>query len=112
MSDVRRFLVIDTDAENRFFLTRTLLRHFPHAVVEQCQDLQTVLEVVRALPVNPPQTVVVAHQTIQTEGRNLIAALRAAHSSVPIVWTDEPTQSKWAEEAGATRFLDRKAWLL
>jgi hypothetical protein len=112
MSDVRHFLIIDTDPENRFFLTRTLLRHFPQAVVEQCQDLHTVLELLRTLPEGRNQTVVVAHQTMQREGHDLISALRAANASVPIVWMDDASESKRAEAAGATRFLDRKAWLL
>jgi DNA-binding NarL/FixJ family response regulator len=112
MSVLRRFLIIDSDAGARFFVSRTLLRYFPQAVVQECQDLDTAVELVRSLPLGQHGTVVIAHQTVQADGRQLIKALRTAHASVPVVWTDEPDQSKWAESVGATRFLDRKAWLL
>lgn len=112
MSPLRKFLVVDDDAQARFLISRTLLRHYPDALVQECQDLNTAIEHLRGLAKDGRDTVVVAHQTPQMQGRKLVEALRAAHASVPIVWTGRPEESDVATAAGATRFLDGKAWLL
>jgi DNA-binding NarL/FixJ family response regulator len=112
MASLRKFLIVDDDARGRFYISKTLLRHFPEAVVQECQDLNTVLTLVRNLPVGDHRTVVIAHQTPQADGRRLVEAVRAAHSSLPIVWTGEPCDAHWAKSAGATRFLDKNAWLM
>ena len=107
----RRFLVIDDDAHSRLLVSKTLLRQYPTAIVQECQDLETAIGVVRDVP-KQPHTVVVAHRTSQVGGRELITALRTAHSSVPIVWMDTRGAAPLAASAGATRFLDKDAWLL
>lgn len=112
MGSPRKFLIIDDDAPRRFYVSRTLLRHYPEAVVQECQDLNTALTLVQSLPAGEYRTVVIAHQTPQAKGRQLVAALRAAHSSLPIVWTGEPADALWAQSVGATRFLDKDAWLM
>lgn len=108
----RKFLLVDADTLGRFLILKTLLRHYPEAAVQECQDLETSLELVRSLPADGHRTVVIAHRTVQADGKNLVTALRAAHPSVPIVWTAEPASENQAETVGATRFLDRNAWLM
>lgn len=112
MSSLRKFLIVDDDARGRFYISRTLLRHYPEAVVQECQDLNTALSVVRCLSESGHHTVVIAHQTPQADGRRLVAALRALNASLPIIWTGEPSDAHWAQSVGATRFLDKNAWLM
>lgn len=108
----RKFLVVDDDLFGRFHVSGTLLRRYPTAVVQECQDLYTASEVVSDLPVSEHATVVIARRTPQAGGRRLIAALRAGHSSVPIVWLGDPREETLAPSAGATRFMSKDAWLL
>jgi DNA-binding NarL/FixJ family response regulator len=112
MAPPHKFLLIDADSHGRLFVSKTLLRHYPAAVVQECQDLDTAIGLVRELPAEKPRTVVIAHRTLQTNGHELVAALRAVHPTVPIVWMDNPEAARLAPSAGATRFLDEDAWLL
>lgn len=112
MASLRSFLIIDDDSRGRFRISKTLLRHYPEAVVQECQDFYTAVELVRGLPVGEHGTVVIARRTAQAEGRHLVAALRAGHATVPIVWMGEPQEETHASSAGATRFVDKDAWLL
>ena len=112
MASPRRFLVIDDDSRGLFYVSKTLLRHYPDALVQECQDLKTATGLVRDLPATEHQTVVIAHGTLQSRGSELVAALRAEHSSVPIVWMGDSAESRLSQAAGATRFLDKEAWLL
>lgn len=109
---MRKLLIVDNDARLRFYISKTLLRHFPDAVVQECQDLNTAIALVRSLPTTDPLTVVIAHQTSEVDGRRLVAALRAAHSSLPIVWIGDRWDAADAQSVGATRFLEKNAWLV
>lgn len=112
MPSPRRFLVIDDDSNGRLCVSKTLLRHYPTAVVQECQDLNTAIGLVSEVPMDGAQTVVIARRTLQSCGRELISALRAAHTAVPIVWMGNSQDAALAPSAGATRFLDKEAWLV
>ena len=112
MSSPRRFLIIDDDSRGLLYISKTLLRHYPDALVQECQDLNTAVGFLSGLPAAQHRTVVIAHRTFQVGGRDLVAALRAAHSSVPIVWMGDPEEAPLSQPAGATRFLDKEAWLV
>ena len=108
----RKFLIVDDNSRGLLYVSKTLLRHFPEAVVQECQDLNTALGLVRDLPADQHRTVVIAHRTLQVDGRDLVIALRDVHSTVPIVWMGDPQESPLAPSIGATRFLDKNAWLV
>jgi DNA-binding LytR/AlgR family response regulator len=112
MPKLRRFLIVNDDSADRFNLSATLLRCYPKALVQECADFNTAITLVRRLPEEQHDTVVIARRTPGAAGRDLVAALRVAHRSVPIVWMGEPHETNLAQAAGATRFLDRYAWLL
>jgi DNA-binding NarL/FixJ family response regulator len=112
MASPRKFLIVDDDSRGLLYVSKTLLRHYPDSVVQECQDLHTAIELVRDLPAAQNRTVIIAHRTLQIGGRDLVAALRAVHSSAPIVWMGDPTEARLAQSAGATRFLDKDAWLV
>ena len=108
----RKFLIVDIDSDVRFFVSKTLLRHYPEARVEECADLNTAAALMRAIPAANHCTVVIAHRTAQSSGVALIAALRAAHLTVPIVWLTDPMDGGAGRSEGPTRMLDKNAWLM
>lgn len=112
MASTRRFLVVDDDSRGLLHVSKTLLRHYPDAVVQECRDLNTAISLVRDLPAVRHNTVVIAHRTLQIGGRELVAALRAAHSAVPIVGMGTSSEAPQSYAAGATRFLEKDAWLV
>lgn len=112
MPSLRSFLIVNDDSHARACVAATLLRHYPEAVVQECQDLNTAIELVRQITGPRSQTIVVAARTAQVAGRSLVEALRAANATIPIVWMDEPQEGAQASAAGASAFQDKHAWLL
>jgi DNA-binding NtrC family response regulator len=112
MAAAHRFVIVDSDIQTRVLLSRTLLRKHPDAQFEHCEDFEAAAEILKAITPDQSKAVVVAHATPQIQGRELITALRALHPSIPIVWVGDSAHSHSADAAGATRFLDRNAWLL
>lgn len=101
------FLVIDDNADSRFLLVKTLLRKFPGAVVQECQESSVALRAAR----NPELSAIVAHRATDTDGVALIRALRQITASVPIVMVSGLDRSAAALKAGATVFLNYDEWL-
>lgn len=111
MAPIRSFLIIDDDPHSCLLVSTTLSRHYPNAVIEALHDQGTAIRLVRELFAAAHHTVIVVHRTIAEGGRELVASVRAANSSVPIVWMADSADSQFATAAGATRFLDQDAWL-
>jgi CheY-like chemotaxis protein len=107
----RKFLIVDDNADGRFLLAKTLLRRFPQALVHECQDLEAALEIVRHWPVENPNAVAIAHRAGVVDGRELCAALRREHATVPIIWVSGIDRTREIASVGATRFLPYDAWL-
>jgi CheY-like chemotaxis protein len=102
-----RFLVVDENADSRFLLVKTLLRKFPEALLQECHDFQTAVSTART----DQLTAIVAHRTYDCDGINLIAALRKANASVPIVMVSGIDRTPQALAAGANAFLNYDEWL-
>jgi DNA-binding NtrC family response regulator len=102
-----RFLVIDENADSRFLLVKTLLRKFPHALLQECHDFQTAVSTART----DHLTAIVAHRTYDCDGISLVAALREANGVVPIVMVSGIDRTPQALAAGATAFLNYDEWL-
>jgi len=111
MASFRSFLIIDNDPRSCLLVSTTLSRHYPNAVIQSCHEESAAIRLVHDLPATEQQTVVVVHQTLDQGGRELVTAVRAANSSVPIVWMGHLQDALQAAAAGATRFLDQEAWL-
>lgn len=111
MASVRSVLIIDDDPHSCLLVSTTLSRHYPNAVIQSFQDQSAAIRLVGELPATQHQTIIVVHRTLVEGGRELVAALRAANSSVPIVWMSHLKDGPYADAAGATRFLDQDAWL-
>jgi DNA-binding NarL/FixJ family response regulator len=112
MPPLRSFLIVNDDSHARACVAATLLRHYPEAVVQECQDLNTAIELVRQIAGSRARTIVVAARTAQVAGRTLVEALRAANATIAIVWMGEPREAGESAAAGASAFLDKHAWLL
>ena len=103
----RKFLVIDDNADSRTLLSRTLLRKYPEAVVQECQSGDTAMAVVRVERVQA----VVVHRTFEYDGETLVRLLRRADPTVPIVMVSGYDRRASAHAAGADAFMNYDAWL-
>lgn len=112
MGTLRKYLIVDDDSHERFLVSKTLLRQFPDALIQECQDLNTAIELIRGLPRDNHSTVVIARSTHQVDGPRLVSEMRAVHATIPIVWLGDAGQAHWAQSIGATQFLDHMAWLM
>jgi CheY-like chemotaxis protein len=104
---VLTFLVVDDNDEHRFLLTKTLLRKFPNASVQECQDDETALVLAQAENLSA----IVTHRTVGMGGIELIRGFRRVNPRVPVVMVSGIDRTKEALEAGATRFLLYDEWL-
>src|SRR4051812_27026900 len=102
-----RFLVVDDNSESRMLLTRTLLRRFPKAVVQECQHADTAVQLAQKENLHA----IVAHRTFDYDGETLVMILRRVNPAVPIVMVSGHDRRKGALEAGANAFLDYDQWL-
>jgi DNA-binding NtrC family response regulator len=107
MSSLRKFLVVDDVPENRFLLAKTLLRKFPGAIVQECEETVTAVAAAR----DDRLTAVVVHRAIDSDGLSLTAAIRGANPTVPIIIVSGQESCPGAIQAGANAFLNFEAWL-
>lgn len=101
------FLVIDDNADSRMLLVKTLMRKFPSAIVSECQQGDAAVKIAQTEKLNG----IVAHRTYDYDGESLIALLRKANPSVPIVMVSGHDRSAKALAAGADAFLHYDRWL-
>ena len=104
---MRRFLIVDDNPDGRFVVSKTLLRTFPDAIVQECQNSDTALAIVREEPLDA----VLSHRTAEVEGLVLIRLLRDVNPTIPIIMFSGIDRTADAAAAGATRFLDYSEWL-
>lgn len=102
-----RFLVIDHHQDSRFLLVKSLLRKFPHALIEEVADGEPAL----ALASERTFDAIITHRTIEYFGTELVEKLRASHPNVPIVMVSSIDRTEAALAAGADSFLLYDEWL-
>jgi DNA-binding response OmpR family regulator len=107
MTRHRQFLVVDDNPDSRFLLVKTLLRKFPQALMQECQDSDVAVTAAR----NPKLDAIVAHRATDVDGATLIRLLRQISPTVPIVMVSGLDRSAAALEAGANMFLNYDEWL-
>jgi len=107
MRPLHKFLLVDDVAENRFLLAKTLLRKFPQALVQECQDSAPAIDAAKH---ESPDAIVV-HRASDVDGLTLVALLRKVNAGVPIVMVSGRGSCPEAIDAGATVFLNYDAWL-
>jgi CheY-like chemotaxis protein len=107
MSEVPEFLLIDDNADNRFLLAKTLIRRFPNALVQECQDSEPAMVAARRSSL----TAVIVHRAADMDGLPLVELLRGARPTLPILFVSGADARAKALEAGASAFLNYDAWL-
>jgi CheY-like chemotaxis protein len=107
MTSPYKFLIVDDNPDSRFLLVKTLLRKFPQSILQETQDGESALALVRA----DTLSAVIVHRAAEMDGLSLVRMLREANGSVPLVMVSGLDRSKSAIEAGATTFLNYDAWL-
>jgi CheY-like chemotaxis protein len=107
MKPVPTFVVIDDIDENRFLLTKTLLRKFPSSFIVECQDSTGALNAITA---HRP-AVIVVHRSSDLDGLSLIRELRRRDAITPIIMVSGRDTYPEALTAGAQVFLNYDAWL-
>ena len=107
MPAARKFLIVDDNPDSRFLLVKTLLRKFPNAVLRECQDGSTAVNLAKSASLDA----LIVHRAEEVDGLTLIRMLRQVNTKVPIVMVSGIDRSKESVEAGATCFLSYEAWL-
>lgn len=104
-----RFLIIDHNADGRFLLSKTLLRKFPQSIALECAHADTATTAAATEKLD----LIVAHNTGDLTGCELIDTLRAANRDVPILAvTGNPNLGPSLLQSGASQVLNFDEWLL
>ena len=101
------FLIVDDHLDNRFLLTKTLIRKYPTALVQECQDSQAALTAVS----RDTLTAAIVHCAADMPGTELIELMRNANLLLPILYVSAEDNRNKGFRAGATAFLIYDAWL-
>ena len=107
MQSPTHFAIIDDIDENRFFLTKSLLRKYPEAKIDEYQEAGLAVPAIRA---TRPSAVIV-HRALDADGVSIIRTLREALPKLPIVMVSGRKDCPEAVAAGANAFLNYDAWL-
>ena len=104
---IKRFLIVDDNADGRSLLTRTLLRKFPQSLATECGDATTAVQTAKTERLDA----IIVHRAGEVSGLELIPLLRHVVPAIPIVFVSGFDRSAEAVAAGATCFLNYDAWL-
>lgn len=104
---IRRFLIVDDNADARSLLTRTLLRKFPQSLATECGDATTATLTAQSEKIDA----IIVHRAGEVTGLELLPQLRKVAPEVPIVYVSGIERTQEALAAGATAFLNYDAWL-
>jgi CheY-like chemotaxis protein len=107
MAEIPEFLLVDDNADNRYLLAKTLIRKYPNALVQECQDSEPALVAVR----RPSLTAAIIHRASDLDGVALIETVRKARPTLPILFVSGGDMRAKAFEVGASAFLNYDAWL-
>jgi CheY-like chemotaxis protein len=101
------FLIVDNNRDNRFLLTKTLLRKYPAAKIHEHEDSEGAMKVVNAADLSAA----VVHRAADMDGIFLIRMMREAKPKLPILSVSGFDRREQAYAAGANAFLHYDAWL-
>lgn len=102
-----KVLLVDDVTDSRALVRRTIMRKFPAATVEECQESAPATVAAGAGNFD----VIVAHRAADLDGLALVRMLRRVSPQVPILMLSGIDRTAAALAAGATRFHNYDAWL-
>jgi response regulator RpfG family c-di-GMP phosphodiesterase len=103
-----KFLIIDDNPDNRFLLTKTLLRKYPAAALVECQSIGTAVRVLK----NETIDLIVAHRATEVGGAELVREVRRVNTTTPIIAVSGVNRCRETLAAGANRFQLLDEWLM
>ena len=106
ISKFQRFLLVDDVAENRFLISKALLKHFPDAVILQCQDSSTAMAMIR----KEQSSMAIVHRSRDIDGTTFVNLVRRCDSSMPIVLLSEDRPVPDPVKCGASAVVSWDAW--
>src|SRR3954451_5846037 len=107
MPGPRTFLVIDDNGDGRALLAKTILRKFPAAIVQECQNAASAVSIAGRDGLDA----IVVHRLWDMDGATLIRTLRHINQDVPIIAVSGIDRAQEAIAAGASRFVLYDEWL-
>jgi CheY-like chemotaxis protein len=106
MPGFHRFLLVDDVAENRFLVSKALLKSFPDAVVLECQDSSTAISLLR----HDQCDVAVVHRTRDLDGVTFIDLIRRCCPRASTVLISEESPLPDPDRIGATQVIGWDTW--
>jgi CheY-like chemotaxis protein len=106
MPSFHRFLLVDDVAENRFLISKALLKAFSDAVVLECQDSSTAMAVI----CHENCSIVIIHRAQDLDGASFIDVLRRYCPRMPVVLISEELPVPEAVKSGASAVVSWNAW--
>jgi response regulator RpfG family c-di-GMP phosphodiesterase len=103
-----KFLIIDDNPDNRFLLTKTLLRKYPAAALVECQSVDTAMRVLKSEAID----LIVAHRATEVGGADLVREVRRVNATTPIIAVSGVNRCRETLAAGANRFQLLDEWLM
>lgn len=103
----RKFLIVDSNADNGVLLARSLARKFPAAVVQMCGVPETAYEILGAETVDA----VVLHRADEQSAVEMIEQFVKIAPDVPVIGVSGVARSGALLSAGAVGFLNYEEWL-
>lgn len=88
-------------------MVKSLLRKFPHAVIEEVEDGDPAIEMARTHELSA----IITHRTREYFGTELVEKFRQVNEHVPIVMVSGIERTAPALAAGADRFMLYDEWL-
>jgi CheY-like chemotaxis protein len=107
MPHPHEFLIVDHHRDNRFLLTKTLLRRYPQAKIYEPEDSPEALSIVKEKNL----AAAIIHRAGDVDGIFLIRMLREAAPKLPILAISGFDRREQALAAGANAFMHYDAWL-
>jgi CheY-like chemotaxis protein len=104
---VHRAADVDDNPDNRYLLAKTLIRRYPSALVQECQDSTPAMVAAERSSL----TAAVVHRASDVDGLPMVEMIRKARPLLPILFVSGADLRAKAFEAGATAFLNYDAWL-
>jgi hypothetical protein len=106
MPGFHRFLLVDDVAENRFLISKALLKTFPDSVVLECQDSSTAISII----CNERSSAVIVHRCRDLDGPTFVDLVRRCCPEASIVLISEDSPLPDADKIGATRVISWDSW--